>query len=188
MTGQDPASSISKKVRPIRVDDLVEIVIPQYVLRVGYPKCPADYVALVRQQHEAALRTIYGFHSNYATTAKLPRQLQRAIQDLAYLACQRDGFGGKERRIHLSGPDERLRGRRFRVDRTRMVQEGDYYPPYSGRSYEGEYDYEPGGLLNQRSRRLATSHIWVAADRRAEFPVEHLLRIEIGKAADDENT
>lgn len=196
----------ARLLTPVAVSagDRVRVVDPRRVLRVGYPKCAADYLAAVCEQHEETLREVFGFKASLrfpsllphpASTleervAKMPRQLRRALWDLAYLACRRDGFGGKERRVHLSEPLPAWVGVEFGVARVRTVMEGDYFGP-SGNydSWTGESDYEPGGLDNQRPRRLATMGgvlsgaprvrtIVNLGGRPIEFPVEHLARAQ----------
>lgn len=188
----------------IRAGDRVRVVDPRWVLRVGYPKTAADYLAATCERHEAALREIYGYKATRPTLAatlavdfpgykppsaeervsKMPPPLRRALWDLAYLACERDGFGGKERRVHLSAPMPDWEGAEFEVASVRSAMEGDYFPPYYGRNYWGESDNEPGGLTNPRVRRLASMGQGLAgvpwerivnlSARRIEFPVEHL--------------
>lgn len=189
----------------IRVGDVVRVVDPRIVLCVGYPKSPADYLANICEKHEAALREIFGYktaHPNLAAgfpgyktpsiedrVADMPGPLQRVLHDLAYLACKRDGFGGKERRVHLSEPRPEWIDAEFNVASVRSAMEGDYYPP--SRSYDhwsGARDDEPGGLENQRVRRLATvgrvltgkhrqSLVYTSRAKDIEFPVEHLAKV-----------
>ena len=191
----------------IRTDDVVRVVDPRIVLRVGYPKSPADYLADICEKHEAALREIFDYKTARPTlaaslaagfpgykapsiedrVAEMPRPLRRSLWDLAYLACERDGFGGKERRVHLSEPMPDWKGAEFKVAGVRSAVEGDYYPP--SRSYDhwsGAREDEPGGLENQRVRRLATvgriltdrrSLVSTSRARDIEFPVEHLVKV-----------
>ena len=190
----------------IRADDVVRVVDPRIVLRVGYPKSPADYLSDICEKHEAALREIFGYKTARPTlaaslavgfpgykapsiedrVAKMPQPLRRSLWDLAYLACKRDGFGGKARRVHLSESMPDWEGAEFEVASVRSAMEGDYFPPYYGTTYEGECDNEPGGLENQRVRRLATvgrvltdrrSLVSTSRARDIEFPVEHLVKV-----------
>lgn len=184
----------------IRAGDVVRVVDPRIVLRVGYPKSPANYLADICEKHEAALREIFGYKAARPTLAEslkapsiedrvanMPGPLQRVLHDLAYLACKREGFGGKERRVHLSEPMPDWAGAEFKVAWVRSAVEGDYFPP--SRSYDhwsGAREDEPGGLENQRVRRLATvgrvltdrrSLVSTSRARDIKFPVEHLVKV-----------
>ena len=184
----------------IRTGDIVRVLDPRIVLRVGYPKSPADYLDAVCAKHEATLREIYGFKQPTTRAVFLPGdhkdtisrvslmkpQLRRALWDLAYLACKRDRFGGKERRVHLTEPVEKWAGVEFEVHSVRSVMEGDYFPPSRRPYWDGGYDDVSGGLDNQRVRRLATvgylssTSLSLAIDlaaRRVEFLVEHLVKV-----------
>lgn len=205
----------AKRATPIRAGDRVRVVVPRAVKRVGYPKEPCDYLAKVVEEREAEVRKLFGYApaipsiSNVlpvgstaaddgdaviveARVAKLPSPLRRALWDLAYLACKHDGFGGRERRVHLTEPLKGWEGVEFEVRAVRSVMEGDYFAPsYSRDHWTGEADNEPGGLANQRVRRLAeVGHAVSRPDgavivslhaSKIEFPVEHLAIVEAAK-------
>lgn len=195
----------AKRPAPIRVGDRVRVVVPQAVKRVGYPKEARDYLAGVVAEREAEARKLFGYGPRIPPigaparavkvedlVAKMPPPLRRALWDLAYLACKRDGFGGRERRVHLTEPLRGWEGIEFEVRAVRSVMEGDYFAPdYSCDHWAGECDNEPGGLDNQRVRRLvAMGHTLLVqpgasiqnvvdlSGRRIEFPVEHLEVVE----------
>lgn len=142
---------MKKRSDIIRADDMIEVVTPRVVIRVGYPKTVADYLDQAKQEYGPGLMKLLSpLH---------PRpdheSLDRIYQRIAYLMACRNGFGGQERTAHfLEMPG--LVGKRFRVDHmlTRMI--GTRYPPYHGGydSYSGEYDYEPGGLDNAKVLRI----------------------------------
>lgn len=90
----------------------------------------------------------------------------------AYLRAKADGFGGKTRSIHFArltlwpgcqmswcddppgygGNIEKFAPFETVVLRKRVVKTGEYFPPHSGYdSYTGEYDYEAGGLADQKT-------------------------------------
>lgn len=208
----------AKRATPIRVGDRVRVVVPRAVARVGYPKEARDYLAKVVEEREAEVRKLFGYRPAYpgidevfpvgssathvawstaiveARVAKLPPPLRRALWDLAYLACKRDGFGGRERRVRLTDPLRGWDDVEFEVAAVRSVMEGDYFAPSYSRDYwTGESDNEPGGLSNQRVRRLAAVGRTLSArvhgvaivrltERKVEFPVEHLEVVEPVKA------
>lgn len=189
-----------KRSAPIRVGDRVRVVVPQAVKRVGYPKEARDYLAEVVAEREAEARKLFGYGPRTPSratevedrVAKMPPPLRRALWDLAYLACKRDGFGGRERRVHLTEPLRGWEGIEFEVRAVRSVMEGDYFAPgYSYDHWTGESDNEPGGLDNQRVRRLVAmgrtllvrpganiQNVVDLSGRRIEFPVEHLEVVE----------
>lgn len=188
----------------IRKGDLVRVVVPRAVARVGYQKSPADYLAAVCEKHEATLREIYGFKQPTTLAAAYPAllsgsstvearvslmkpQLRRALWDLAYLACKRDGFGGKERRVHLTDPMKGWSNVEFEVGAVRSVVEGDHYSSSYRTHWDGAREEIPGGLTDRRVRRLAavgylsSTSLSLAiglAARRVEFPVEHLAKVQ----------
>ena len=200
---RESGGAAMSKPNIIRAGDVVRVADPRIVLRVGYPKSPVDYLAGICEEHEVALREIFDYKTACPTLASLsgyeassiedyvanmPQPLRRALWDLAYLACKRDGFGGKERRVHLSEPMPEWADAEFEVASVRSAMEGDYFPPYYGTTYEGECDNEPGGLENQRVRRLAAvgrvltgKHrqrlLSMSTAKDIEFPVKHLVKV-----------
>lgn len=136
---------MKKRKDIIRVGDLVRVVNPRVVSRVGYPKCVKDYEEAAWAKYGDLLRK----------DMRHTRCIEKAIQQIAYGLAKADGFGGKERTLHFEGVPL-LVGQEFRVQSVRMVQTGTYYPPRVSRSYFGETDYEPGGLENMKSRRLVS--------------------------------
>lgn len=64
------------------------------------------------------------------------------------------GFGGRERSIYYLEDNSYLTDNHVIITGKRTVKTGTYYPPYSGYSYEGEYDYESGGLTDEKTHIL----------------------------------
>lgn len=155
---------------PFRPGDLAVVVEPRPVLRVGYPKSYADYVREVETKR-ADVRALLGLPTN----VRAKRHEDRVLKALAFARAGVDGFGGKERTVHLGEPVEKLRDKLVKIVSVRSVQTGNYYPPSGGGpNYFGEYDYEPGGLSERVTRRLARVEANGCTD--LEFLVEALRR------------
>lgn len=154
----------------IRENDRVRIVVPKIVTRVGYPKAVKDYLAQAEERYGAQLRK--DITHEWA--------VGKVLQQIAYGLAKTDGFGGRERSLHLEEKPELL-GQEFTVSGIRTVQTGTYYPPSGGYdAYNGDYDYEPGGLMNMKAHRLATGFsigYLRFSDSLPEIPVAHLEKI-----------
>ena len=137
----------SRRKSIIRVDDRVRIIRPVVVVRVGYPKTVSDYLPEAEKKFRALLHT-EGLRG---------RVIEKVLREIAYGLAKADGFGGRQRTLHIKEiPD--ILGQEFRVMGIRTVKTGIYYPPAHGRSgwYGEEYDYEPGGLSDEKTHRLVT--------------------------------
>lgn len=126
--------------------------------RVGYAITPDT----VRDEVAAS----QGFKDALVALGMDPHREGRAYRRLLSAACyaevERRGFGGRERSIHykevvpygeLHTHDQMwdVSGREARVEGKYVVRTGKHYPPCSWTSYEGEHDYEPGGLEDAKS-------------------------------------
>ena len=170
------------KARRLRVGDRVIVQGDMRpVIRVGYPKDFADYLAEA-EKLRPALRGLLG------TKWIGARALRRLDSAVAYVLAAKDGFGGPARTLHFGEPLDRLRGKSITIRELRTVQTGTYYPP-SGR---GD-DYEPGGLSDRVTRRLACVEYGFGPIRQAKtsnlpgtwYPVEalQLVGTALGEAA-----
>jgi len=126
---------MNKRRDILRISDRIEVTNPIVVVRVGYPKCHADYVEEVKIKHKAAVEALF----------RTPRMQKRAYVNLAYEALGAAGFGGIERTVHVRDMPE-LQGYQATVQSARTVVTGKYYPSSTYQHYDGDYDYEPGGL------------------------------------------
>lgn len=137
----------------LRDGDWVEIVVPRFVTRVGYPKTLDDYKKDIEEKQCILLSTLL---SGYQPGHRRDLAKQRIVHELAYLAAKDDGFGGRERSLHFEDHPE-LQGRLCQVYGVVTRMTGTYYPPCTSRGwgYGGyEEEYEPGGLANQKCHRL----------------------------------
>lgn len=72
---------------------------------------------------------------------------------LAYKIGAYQRLGGRNRQLWTEEwPD--LAGRIMTVKAKHMAYTGIYYPPSGGYTYDGDYDYEPGGLTQRKSHLL----------------------------------
>lgn len=154
---------MSNKRDILREGDRIKVIDPRIVIRVGYPKCHADFIEEVTVKHKTAVEALF----------KTKRMRKRAYSNLAYEALGAASFGGLQRSVHLCNKPEIL-GFEATVRSAHTVVTGKYYPPCSSRSYEGEYDYEPGGLSNCVYVRLVS--IWYQWEN-IEIPATHCERI-----------
>jgi hypothetical protein len=175
----------------IRPGDWVKIVDPRYIVRIGYPRSPSDYV--LDDDTNIAVAALIGKCSRYPSQPfdqlEENKQFKRITAELKYLMALADGFGGDKREIYLSEP--------LPVDEYDneypyvLGKEGPYYPgkPYQVESlrtkytgqrdtdsdyndYDGSY-YSWNIFCPDKCYRLATIHMHTSV----EFPVTHLEKI-----------
>jgi len=153
-----------------RVGDMIRIIEPKFVERVGYPQVWTD------------LFTEYRQHPKLSEAMELlgivnPRgRAQREFAEGAARAANRmAGFGGRERTIHhFTYVSYDYRGEECAVLAKRVVRTGVYYPPSGGQTWTDigyEYDYENGGLDGAKSHVLLLTTYGEIEARNVE-PVE----------------
>lgn len=139
-----------KRDNIIRAGDRVDIIVPERVIRVGYPKCVNDYLP----EAEALLETILanGFSK---------KDKKRIIWEMARGLLAKNKFGGVKRSVHtepldLSYVNGRLENWGVIEVYTRMT--GTYYRGYAPRrdySYYGWDEGEPARLDDACPVRIA---------------------------------
>ena len=72
---------------------------------------------------------------------------------IAYGRLRRDGFGGRQRTIHTVECHE-LAGAATTVDRWFFVKTGTYVPGHFHRDLDGEGDYDPPYLEDEKTHRI----------------------------------
>jgi hypothetical protein len=84
----------------------------------------------------------------------------------ARIIAQRRGFGGNERRIYTEDRVD-LHGAVLRVSSKFVRKTGTRFGPSSYQSYEGEWDYDSGGLSNEQTHVILRCHRynpkWIAS-------------------------
>lgn len=128
------------------------------IRRVGYAITPETVKDEVAESQ--------GFKDALVALGMDPHRHGRAYRRLLSAACyaevEKRGFGGRERSIHYKEvvPYGELHthdmawdatGREATVSGKYVVRTGRYYPPCSWTSYEGEHDYESGGLEDAKT-------------------------------------
>lgn len=119
----------------------VQVVKPEVLLRVGYPKALADYLPAAKEDWEGDLGKLLGGLWRYGPE----KSKAKILRELAYMRARADGFGGGHRTLHVLD-HEALRGHVFEVVGARRVWTGV-------RSAGGGYgdDYEPPALCDQQA-------------------------------------
>jgi len=157
----------------IRSGDRVRIINPVIVTRVGYPRTLHSY----RGEAERIFGPLLSAHME-------KRCVEKTLWEICYGLARKDRFGGLQRSLHVEERPELL-GQVFTVERTKMVQTGTYRKAWVSRSYEGDYDYDPGGLDGMKAYRLVSgfwisNFTWVSSQN--DFPmiqVEHLEKVKM---------
>lgn len=172
---------MAKRKHVYRIGDKIRVLVPRVVERVGYPKSVVDYYPEVSKELCIAEGLLSGLSLDAAVnnaeglmlfSNRLSIVSSRVISLAGYLRAKRDGFGGKIRSIHFArltywpgcqmAWHEDPPGYGGNIDKfvpfetvvlnKHVVKTGEYFPPYSGYdSYTGEYDYEAGGLADQKT-------------------------------------
>ena len=156
------------KAKYAKVGDRVRIVIPKEFIRVGYPLCPdvirETYEKELKDRIKAGAIAIGAINSSSNGGIDLflsmednmfnlsPRIYTNLESAVISTILQNKNFGGNERSIYEKEyPD--LLELKGEIIKKKYVKTGTRYPAggsYNG--YSGEYDYEPGGLLNEKTR------------------------------------
>lgn len=147
----------------IRVGDLVQVLQPNWVKRVGYPLHWRDLMEEVSES-EAVQRA-------YSLLTGIPHPRERRgllasdkfmpefwLQAVAKLFVELRGFGGKVRSIHYYGSDELDTCSLVEVTGKRTVYTGTRVPPSHGfSSYDEEPWCDPGYLKDSKAHVLLTT-------------------------------
>lgn len=150
-----------------RVGDVVRVVEPRFVERVGYPlvwpMLMPEFEAKLDQARDMMSALITGSIPENAGFAFDKRRTSEAdatdrdfLRGVCMAAVRMRGFGGGARSIHYhdAGMFEHSRGTTTTVHRKRAVKTGTRFAGRSSYSYEGEYDHENGGLSDERTHVL----------------------------------
>lgn len=149
---------------PIRPGDRVLVMRPEVLVRCGYPNTVSDYYAEARKLLGDIIRP-FPEHAS-----------RKAIHAIAYGLALGDGFGGRDRTLHLSSRQD-LACKEGNVLAVRFVKTGRYSPPQHWENrWTGESEWKPGGLENEKTHRIATVEfpgIW----EEEEIPAAHLEKV-----------
>lgn len=143
----------------IRQGNLVKIINPIFVTRIGYPKTVKDYLTddiitktqfFLKEEFDINTVVSHGLFSKNKDP-ELSKTLSRIVYEIAYRLAIKDKFGGPERSIHtIEIPVHK--GKEYFVDKIRTAKTGLYYPSKSYSGYEDSY--EAPGLYNSKTHRI----------------------------------
>lgn len=145
-----------------RVGDIVKVVHPLVVKRVGYPwnKEHIKDKVITKKQKEALWACLDRFglmnDPSYLVAAHHERNeglFDKLLDEIAYELGRKNGWGGTKRKVFCEAMEE-LRGKECRIVGKRCVQSGTYNHGYSGRGGYDEWDYEPPHLSNVNTHVL----------------------------------
>ena len=164
------AATAKQKKHVYRVGDVVRIVNPRFIARVGYPLVwtmlmpEFEAKAKLDQARDMMSALIVGsipedagfmFDKRKTSEVNATRDFLKGV---CMAAIRMRGFGGNERSLHYQPEDdgcwEHYQGATCEVIRRRTVKTGTRFAGHSSVSYEGEHDYESGGLGNMRTHTL----------------------------------
>lgn len=158
---------MSRNKNIIRVGDIVRITNPNFFVRCGYALDFNSACELVEERDadkiEQCLRILldlptedkrefFAVEMAHSKFKKHERSLQNdIIRAMAYHEVGLQYKTGNERKIYTQELPL-LKDKRYQVYEKKCVKTGKYYPPSGGYdSYSGEYDYESGGLYEEKT-------------------------------------
>ena len=138
----------------IRIGDTVKIITPERFIRCGYPfdqvKATDNLIDHYRDDIDAFIAKIDP-NPKYPKTYIPEGDLRALCGRIARIVAIRDGFGGRERSLHTER-DEALTGLRCTVSAKKVHKTGSYFGP----SASDDYDFEPGGLSDEKTHVILT--------------------------------
>ena len=158
---------MTKRKDIIRVNDVVKIINPLFVERVGYPlsrqmvkdQMSPDEIAIIKQMF-ASLKIptehhVYDPKPNFEGE----RAYAKVLDAIASFQLSAKKWGGRERSIHTKHLPQYI-GRMVSVMEKRCVKTGSYRSASGGYSYDGEYDYEPAFLHDEKTHVILTVNLY----------------------------
>lgn len=147
----------------IRVGDWVKVVNPQEFIRCGYPLSFQDEKTEVYEKYskkvEEFLHNEIGLGVKLFGDLKSLTEVDAAVDKIcgaiAYETLKRKGFGGRSRQIYTK-ENKNILGKEGCVSRIKFHKTGEYYSPSGG----GEYDYESGGLRNEKTHKILEVNVF----------------------------
>lgn len=147
-----------------KIDDDIEIMNPLFVKRVGYALHPLDlYESIASDQKVLEAMKLMGIHPEQRVEVDWMRWAwlfkpivpSELVQTIAFIKTRQLGFGGNVRSLHYETKDlSKLKGSIFRVRDKKFVKTGERVAPFTSYSYDGEPEYEPGYLTNEKTHIL----------------------------------
>lgn len=164
------------------VGDIVKVVHPLVVKRVGYPwnKKHIKEKVITKKQKKALWACLdrFGLMSEPAIRPLMfidrnEGLFDKLLDEIAYELGRKNGWGGTKRKVFCEAMEE-LRGKECRIVGKRCVQSGTYNHGCSGRGgyYDDEWDYDPPHLSDVKAHVLLKLDIFPHKDIWAH-PVVH---------------
>lgn len=152
---------MSKKRDIIRIGDEVEVINPIFVKRCGYPLCISDLEKELVDKHGDDIRdflikvgvckkTTYDIFDNENNRPYIP---VKVLEEMARIMLRSRGFGGDERSLHTEEKTD-VMGKRYSVLGRKVVKTGTRMHGSHSRSYDGEYEYDPPYLADEKTHLL----------------------------------
>jgi hypothetical protein len=155
---------LSKKANIIRPRDRIRIINPEIIDRWGYPLTTQIVKdTLITQEHKdaiyAMLAKFRGCPQPSVPLLTLPPEddydeaYEKVLHAMAYEMVRQKGFGGRERKLFTT-KRESLRNKTAVVMDRKVVKTGKYHSGGGGYSYDGDWDYEPAYLEDEKTHVL----------------------------------
>lgn len=160
---------MSKSDKIIRVGDRVRVVNPRRFVRCGYKLSKEDGIkeVLGEETKTETLGPLFRGEPVHANEPKIheflrsigiekwrERDYRNLVDQLGYMMVYTKGFGGRQRELFFDNDIDHFHGKDFNVVEIKFVRTGEYYAPAGGREYDGEYWYEPGGLMEAKTHKV----------------------------------
>jgi hypothetical protein len=171
----NPSKKRIRKLSPniIRIGDTIKIINPEIVIRVGYPMSFDDACKEVKELHHEKIITFLQeiYPSREVKLGKIIGEItcdypklkayDKIIKALAFEHLRNKGFGGEERKLYTENRQE-LIGITAKVTKIFIRRTGIYFAPSGGYSYDGDYDYDPGGLDKMKTHKILELDYWLS--------------------------
>jgi len=176
---------MKRKKSIYREGDVVRIVNPLFVKRVGYP-WNKEHVKnhVITDEQRQSLTTMlakFNLHPSFLGSNKgyFDTAFEKVLDEMAYWVMKTQGFGGRERTIHTELKED-CRGKLAKIISKRVVKTGHYFPSTSYYDdYNGGHEYEPGGLKNEKTHVLLNLDVFTDDNMWALKSILDFYKIEI---------
>lgn len=154
---------MKKKKQVFKINDIVRIKNPEFVIRVGYP-WDKEYVKnsiLTAEDKERVAKLMLSVGiapPRFGLEWEDDKCYRTIIDELSYHILKARGFGGNTRSLHVI-LKEKFRNKLAKVYKKRVVKTGTYTPGGNYRTAE-DYEYDPPFLSMEKSHVLLNLDIF----------------------------
>ena len=153
---------MSIKRNIIRTRDKIKIINPEIIDRWGYPLTTQIVKdTLITQEHKDA---IYAMLAKFRGCPQPPLVLpndaddydetyEKVLHTMAYEIVKKNRFGGRDRKLFTT-MRESLRNKTANVMERKVIKTGKYHSGGGYQSCDGDWDYEPAYLENEKTHVL----------------------------------